>query len=108
MSDSASSADPLGQLADDFLHRHRQGERPALTEYTERHPELAEQIRELFPALLLMEDVRPAPEAQALLPRVPRMRPSGWASTESCGRSAGAAWGSSTRPSRNRWAGGWP
>jgi hypothetical protein len=26
-----------------------------------RHPELAEQIRELFPALVLMEDVRPAP-----------------------------------------------
>jgi hypothetical protein len=56
---SASGSDPLGQLADEFLGRQRRGEQPALTEYTDRHPELAEQIRELFPALLLMEDVRP-------------------------------------------------
>jgi serine/threonine protein kinase/Tfp pilus assembly protein PilF len=61
MPDSASGADPLGPLADEFLERHRRGERPALTEYAARHPELADQIRELFPALLLMEDVRPAP-----------------------------------------------
>ena len=59
MSASASSADPLGRLADEFLERYRRGERPALTEYTDRHPELAGRIRELFPALLLMEDVRP-------------------------------------------------
>jgi hypothetical protein len=61
MSGSASGADPLAQLADEFLERHRRGERPALSEYTARHPELAEQIRELFPALVLMEDVRPGP-----------------------------------------------
>jgi tetratricopeptide (TPR) repeat protein len=61
MSSSASDADPLAQLADDFLRRHRRGERPALTEYTERHPELAEQIRELFPGLVLLEEVRPQP-----------------------------------------------
>jgi tetratricopeptide (TPR) repeat protein len=59
MSTSGSGADPLGQLADEFLERHRRGERPALTEYTARHPELASQIRELFPALLMLEDVRP-------------------------------------------------
>jgi serine/threonine protein kinase len=61
MSSSASGADPLGQLADDFLERWRRGERPALTEYTDRHPELAGQIRELFPALVMMEEVRPGP-----------------------------------------------
>ena len=36
------------------------GERPALAEYIEGHPELAEQIQELFPSLLLMEQVKPA------------------------------------------------
>jgi serine/threonine-protein kinase len=65
MSGSDSSADPLAPLADEFLERHRRGERPALSEYTARHPELAEQIRELFSALLVMEDVRPGPPPAA-------------------------------------------
>src|SRR4051794_26541519 len=45
----------LADLADDFAGRHRHGERPGVEEYARRHPELAEQIRELFPAMLLME-----------------------------------------------------
>jgi serine/threonine protein kinase/Flp pilus assembly protein TadD len=65
MSDSASGFDPLARLADDFLARCRRGERPALTEYTARHPELAGQIRELFPALAMMEDIRPVPSGAA-------------------------------------------
>jgi hypothetical protein len=54
-----------GALAELFeRHRHRRGERPAPSEYTARHPELAEQIRELFSGLLVMEAVRPgAPDA---------------------------------------------
>jgi serine/threonine protein kinase/WD40 repeat protein len=39
------------------MARCRRGERPALSEYMEKHPELAEQIRDLFPALLVMEDL---------------------------------------------------
>ena len=58
---SDPGSDPLARLADEFLERHRRGERPALSEYTAHHPELAEQIRELFSALLVMEDVRPGP-----------------------------------------------
>jgi serine/threonine protein kinase/Flp pilus assembly protein TadD len=50
---------------DEFLARYRRGERPALTEYTARHPELAEQIRELFPGLAMLEDVRPEPQTAA-------------------------------------------
>src|SRR5262245_58570948 len=77
MSDSDSGADPLARLADEFLERHRRGERPALSEYTARHPELAEQIRELFSALLVMEDVRPGPPpaAGAEAPDEPTERP---------------------------------
>src|SRR6476620_1922201 len=48
--------DPVEELAEEFLGRFRRGERPALSEYTARHPELAEEIRELFPALVLMEE----------------------------------------------------
>jgi hypothetical protein len=42
------------RLSEEFVARYRNGERPALSEYTARHPELAEQIRALFPALVLM------------------------------------------------------
>jgi serine/threonine protein kinase/WD40 repeat protein len=55
MSDSESGPDLLSNLAHDFAQRFRRGERPALSEYTERYPELAGEIRELFPALVMME-----------------------------------------------------
>ena len=57
MSPSRSEAGPLDQLAEEFLARCRRGERPAVSEYAAQHPELAEQIRDLFPALLVMEDL---------------------------------------------------
>jgi WD40 repeat protein/serine/threonine protein kinase len=55
MSSPSSAPDPLNPLAEEFVARYRRGERPALSEYTDRHPELASQIRELFPALVAME-----------------------------------------------------
>jgi tetratricopeptide (TPR) repeat protein len=45
----------LTELADDFVRRYRAGEKPSVDEYAGRHPELAERIRELFPAVILME-----------------------------------------------------
>jgi WD40 repeat protein/serine/threonine protein kinase len=56
MTDSPSLADPVGKLAEEFMVRYRRGERPALTEYTERYPELAERIRDVFPMLVVMEE----------------------------------------------------
>ena len=47
----------LDRLAEEFVERFRRGERPSLEEYTELHPELAEEIRGLFPALVEMERV---------------------------------------------------
>jgi len=47
--------DLLDQLAEEFADRFRRGERPALKEYTDRYPELAEEIRELFPAMVKVE-----------------------------------------------------
>ncbi len=57
MSEAFSVFDPVDELVDGFLERYRRGERPSLTEYTEKHPELAERIRALFPALLIMEEL---------------------------------------------------
>jgi serine/threonine protein kinase len=49
---------PVEALADEFLNRQRGGERPTLDEYCRRHPELADEIREVFPVLIRMEDLR--------------------------------------------------
>jgi WD40 repeat protein len=49
--------DLLDQLAEEFAARFRRGERPSLAEYTDRYPKLAEEIRELFPALVEVEQV---------------------------------------------------
>jgi WD40 repeat protein/serine/threonine protein kinase len=48
----------LTRLADEFAERYRRGERPSLGEYADRYPELADDIRELFPALVDMEQAK--------------------------------------------------
>src|SRR5271169_6769368 len=47
--------DLLDRLAEEFAERFRRGERPALKEYTDRYPELADDIRDLFPAMVKVE-----------------------------------------------------
>ena len=77
MSDSSIERNPVEVLADDFLARQRRGERPSVSEYVARYPELAEEIQELFPVLLDMEDARlnlaesrgPATEPKGDVPR---------------------------------------
>ncbi len=61
MTDSSSAdRDPVEKLAEEFVARCRRGETPALSEYVERFPELADEIRAVFPALLLMDQADPA------------------------------------------------
>src|SRR5262249_11988383 len=63
MSDSSSSGvNPIDALAEEFVARHRRGDQPSVSEYADRYPELADDIRDLFPGLLLMEGVRPEPD----------------------------------------------
>ncbi len=50
---TSSDPNPVDQLAEEFAARHRRGERPSLTEYTDKYPQWADEIRELFPALVL-------------------------------------------------------
>src|SRR5262249_8330660 len=62
-SESTSSRDPVERLAESFLERFRRGERPSLTEYTLAHPEHADDIRELFPALVELEGLKSPADA---------------------------------------------
>src|SRR4051794_29439724 len=57
MSTNTSSADygRFEELAEEFADRFRRGERPALQEYIDRCPDLADEIRALFPALVEVE-----------------------------------------------------
>src|SRR5690349_12007718 len=59
MPDSKAERNPIDHLAEEFAERLRRGERPTLTEYEQQYPELAEEIRELFPTLLMMEQLKP-------------------------------------------------
>jgi serine/threonine protein kinase/WD40 repeat protein/Tfp pilus assembly protein PilF len=59
-SSDASRDALLERLAEEFVERSRRGEHPQLTEYTQRHPELAAEIRDLFPALVKIEQLKPA------------------------------------------------
>jgi WD40 repeat protein len=58
LSSSESSSrefDLLDRLANEFAERFRRGERPSLKEYTDRYPDLADEIVSLFPALVDLE-----------------------------------------------------
>jgi serine/threonine protein kinase len=63
MTGPPSGRDPLEELAKEFLSRYRTGERPPLSEYAGRRPDLADRIRQVFPTLVLMESLGPPPEA---------------------------------------------
>jgi eukaryotic-like serine/threonine-protein kinase len=61
MPSSDSSRDALlERLAQEFVERHRRGEHPPVSEYINRHPDLAADIRDLFPALVRIEHLKPA------------------------------------------------
>jgi WD40 repeat protein len=55
MSDPIADRDSFEVVAESFLDRFRAGERPSVEEYADRHPELADQIRNLLPALVMVE-----------------------------------------------------
>src|SRR5438093_6213471 len=63
MTDLTSERDPLEEMAEEFVARYRRGERPSLSEFALRRPDLADRVRDLFPALVLIEQLHPAPPA---------------------------------------------
>jgi serine/threonine protein kinase/WD40 repeat protein/Flp pilus assembly protein TadD len=59
MSDNnPSMADPFGQIADEFVEALRQGKRPSVEDFARRYPEYADEIRDMLPALVLMEKAK--------------------------------------------------
>lgn len=55
----------LDQLAEEYIARVRDGQDPSLDEYCLRHPELADDIREILPTLAMLEAVAPEAEPQS-------------------------------------------
>src|SRR5580692_3612726 len=62
MSTTSGSRDygRFDELAMEFAERYRRGERPELQEYVDRLPEMADEIRELFPTFVEVEQVQEA------------------------------------------------
>src|SRR5262249_49595854 len=59
MSASSDARSPVELLADEFLARCKRGEKPTIQEYCDRHPDLADEIRDVFEAVLMVEDLKP-------------------------------------------------
>ncbi len=55
MIESMSGSDLLDVLAHELGERYRRGERPPLNEYTDRYPDLAAKIRDMYPSLEMHE-----------------------------------------------------
>jgi serine/threonine protein kinase/WD40 repeat protein len=61
--DDLSSADPFGDIADEFVEAFRQGKHPSVEEFARRYPEQADEIREMLPALVLIEKAKSADDS---------------------------------------------
>jgi serine/threonine protein kinase/WD40 repeat protein/tetratricopeptide (TPR) repeat protein len=60
MMGSTADRNPFDRLAEDFAERLRRGEQPAITDYIARHPEHADDIRDLFPEIAAVERCKPS------------------------------------------------
>jgi WD40 repeat protein/serine/threonine protein kinase/tetratricopeptide (TPR) repeat protein len=65
MSRSVSRSALVLELAEEFLARYRRGDRPTLQEYIASHPKLAGEIRAVFPAMAMMEQIALGDESRA-------------------------------------------
>lgn len=57
--DLSADREPVEVLAEDFELRRRNGERPAIREYQEAYPEFADEIADVFPAILTLHQINP-------------------------------------------------
>src|SRR5262245_30311321 len=81
MSETSGLEDPavealMGQVVDDFLERLRRGERPEIEDYVRRHPPLATVLRQMLPALELVQQA-PGEDAGAADAPPAEIRPEG-------------------------------
>ena len=111
--DPPSGIDPiLADLVEQFLQRLQAGEALDPSGFAAQHPEHAESLRQLLPALEMMADLGRSPAGTARPATVGGTSPAPgwacWATSRSSARSAAGAWAWSMRPSRSRSTGGWP
>jgi serine/threonine protein kinase/formylglycine-generating enzyme required for sulfatase activity len=59
----ASASDPLGPIADEFVEAFRRGQSPSVEEFARRYPAHADGLRDMLPALLLMEKAKSVADA---------------------------------------------
>lgn len=71
MIDHDDQREPVEVFAEEFVERQRRGECPSVEEYADRHPDLAEEIRDVLPAIVAMEQLKVrkerAPDGRATL-----------------------------------------
>jgi len=58
MNEDNSERDPFEEVAAEFTERCRRGEKPSVEEYALRHPDMAGDIRELFPMIVDVEQAK--------------------------------------------------
>jgi serine/threonine protein kinase len=58
MPEPNTERDLLEVLAEEFIERQRRGECPSISEYAQQHPQLAGEIRDLFPTIAAMERLK--------------------------------------------------
>jgi len=56
---SANSEERFSALADEFVERHRLGQKPSVESYAAAHPDLGAEIRRAFPALMMLDEFKP-------------------------------------------------
>ena len=54
-SDTDDDREPIEVLAAEFVERCRNGSSPSIDEYAREHPELADEIRDLFPTIARLD-----------------------------------------------------
>ena len=107
---STADRNPFERLAEEFAERLRRGEHPAITEYVARYPEHADDIRELFPEIALVEQHKPSdaesrtPSLATAIPRGQAASQTSLATTASSAISARGEWAWSTRRCASRFA----
>lgn len=73
MADEPLEFDPVDLVAEEFLERYRGGERPSVEEFARRHPDLADEIRDLLPTIAAMERIKDAHADRAPSPKLKRL-----------------------------------
>jgi hypothetical protein len=58
MRDTELDRDPLDLLAEEFAQRCRRGEHPPVSEFLQRHPQWAAELREMLPAVAVLESAK--------------------------------------------------